>query len=154
PPRHRLPPHLDHLRLLAPQRPPRQHLQNPPQRPPQRPRRPPLRSQEAPALSKDLRAFDQRAAPLLQYPVIEFSAIAIQTIADAFAQVIKTCKYTCYACAILPDHVHLLIRKHKHAAEEMIRNLQRESHLLLRDRHLFDLEHPIWDGHGYSVFLD
>jgi len=54
----------------------------------------------------------------------------------------------------MPDHVHVLIRKHKHQAEEMIRNLQRESHLLLRTRELFDMDHPIWGGPGWSVFLD
>jgi hypothetical protein len=36
----------------------------------------------------------------------------------------------------------------------MIGNFQRESHLFLRDRGLFDLEHPVWGGHGWSVFLD
>ena len=25
--------------------------------------------------------------------------------------------YTCYGCAIMPDHVHLLIRKHRDQAE-------------------------------------
>ena len=67
--------------------------------------------------SSELRAFDRRAAAVLQFPVIEFDGNAMQIVAEAFAQVIRSCKYTCYACAILPDHVHVLIRKHKHAAE-------------------------------------
>jgi REP element-mobilizing transposase RayT len=105
-------------------------------------------------LSSQLRDFDKRAAALLQFPVMEFSSDAITTVADAFGQVVKMCKYTCYACAIMPDHVHVLIRKHKHSAEQIIQNLQRESHLLLRDRGSFDLAHPVWGGHGWSVFLD
>jgi REP element-mobilizing transposase RayT len=105
-------------------------------------------------LSSQLRNFDDRAAALLRFPVIEFGADAMRAVADAFAHVMQSCKYTCYACALMPDHVHLLIRKHKHSAEEMIQNLQRASHLLLRERGLFDLEHPIWGGHGWSVFLD
>lgn len=36
----------------------------------------------------------------------------------------------------------------------MIANLQRESHLSLRNAGFFDLEHPVWGGHGWSVFLD
>ena len=36
----------------------------------------------------------------------------------------------------------------------MIANLQRESHLILRQRGHFDVHHPIWGGHGWSVFLD
>lgn len=52
------------------------------------------------------------------------------------------------------DHAHLIIRKHKHNTEEMIANLQRESHLALRDAELFPMDHPIWGGPGWSVFLD
>lgn len=73
--------------------------------------------------SRQLREFDDRAATVLRFPVIQFGTDAIRTVAQAFAQVVGSCKYTCYACAIMPDHVHLLIRKHKHVAEEMIRNL-------------------------------
>jgi len=101
-----------------------------------------------------LREFDEKSRPLLTFPFIEFSNDAILTVADAFARVMCDCRYTCYACAILRDHVHVVVRKHKHLAEEMIANLQRESHLLLRDRGLFDLEHPIWGGHGWKVYLD
>jgi REP element-mobilizing transposase RayT len=101
-----------------------------------------------------LREFDEKARPLLKFPVIEFTDDAIVTVSDAFAQVILDCRYTCYACAILRDHVHVVFRKHKHLAEEMITNLQRESHLLLRERALFDLEHPVWGGHGWKVYLD
>jgi hypothetical protein len=54
----------------------------------------------------------------------------------------------------MPDHVHILIRKHKHLAEEMIANLQRESHLRLRKFGLVDMAHPIWGGPGWKVFLD
>lgn len=37
--------------------------------------------------------------------------------AKSFGEVINKYCYTCYACAIMPDHIHLLIRKHKHLAE-------------------------------------
>src|SRR5688500_3910082 len=74
--------------------------------------------------SSQLREFDERAAGLLKFPVIEFTRDAIGVVAEAFAKVVKGCKYTCYGCAIMPDHVHVIIRKHRHMAEEMIANLQ------------------------------
>jgi len=40
-------------------------------------------------------------------------------------------RYTCYACAIMPDHVHALIRRHRDHAEEMIANLQEGSRAAL-----------------------
>ena len=61
--------------------------------------------------------------------------------------------YTCYACAIMPDHVHIIIRKHKHPGEAMIDNLQirsKELHLVEQRR---DVGHPVWGGPGWKVFL-
>jgi REP element-mobilizing transposase RayT len=104
--------------------------------------------------SRDIRDFYDSATSLLKYPQMTFKPAMIAAIAESFREVILTLKYTCYACAIMPDHVHILIRKHKHLGEEMISNLQRESHLRLRDLGLVDMEQPVWGGPGWKVFLD
>jgi REP element-mobilizing transposase RayT len=104
--------------------------------------------------SRDLRAFHAQAATRLAFAVLVFSTRDVDTVAEAFARTIELHRYTCCACAIMPDHVHVLIRKHRHVAEQMIANLQRESHLLLRESRLRDMEHPVWGGHGWKVFLD
>jgi len=104
--------------------------------------------------SRDIRAFYARAKEVLKYPIFEFTAEQITCIATAFDEVIRACRYTCYACAILPDHVHLLIRKRRDPYEMMINNLQRESHLHLREQGFRDLRHPVWGGPGWEVFLD
>jgi REP element-mobilizing transposase RayT len=98
--------------------------------------------------------FYEAAKAKLKYPLMTFGSDETLVIADAFSRVIQRMIYTCYACAIMPEHIHLVIRKHKHSAEEMIANFQRESHLLLRERDTIDLEHPVWGGHGWKVFLD
>lgn len=54
----------------------------------------------------------------------------------------------------MPDHVHLLIRKHKDQAEQMIEHFQDESRLRLRIAGLRTPDHPVWGGHGWKVFLD
>jgi REP element-mobilizing transposase RayT len=54
----------------------------------------------------------------------------------------------------MPDHIHILIRKHKHLGEEMIAHLQRGSHLALRERGIRSIDHPVWGGPGWKVFLD
>ncbi len=50
----------------------------------------------------------------------------------------------CYACAIMPDHVHILIRKHKHQAEEMIDRLQSSGRLRLSALGIRSADHPTW----------
>ena len=104
--------------------------------------------------SDEIRDFYQSATPILEFPIRPFTRDEVSVIAGSFSEAISSNRYTCYACAIMPDHVHVLIRKHKHLAEEMIQNLQRESHVGLRNAGCFDMDHPIWGGCGWKVFLD
>jgi hypothetical protein len=68
-------------------------------------------------LSREIRAFYDRAAQVLKFPLLQFSLREMEAISGAFAECIAENGYTCYACAVLRDHVHLIIRKHKHLAE-------------------------------------
>jgi REP element-mobilizing transposase RayT len=74
-------------------------------------------------------------------------------IGAAFAQVVEDCKYTCYGCAIMPDHVHVLIRKHRDRAEAMVKNLQNASRAKLIEVGKWAATHPVWAGPGWKVFL-
>jgi REP element-mobilizing transposase RayT len=102
-----------------------------------------------------LREFYHQAAALLQFPLLTFDESARIEIAAAFAEVIAAERYTCWACTIMPDHVHVLIRKHKHQAEEMIARLKDASRQRLRAAGLRADDHPTWGtGPGWKVFLD
>jgi REP element-mobilizing transposase RayT len=54
----------------------------------------------------------------------------------------------------MPDHVHLVIRKHRHLAEQMIANLQEGSRAAVLRVGARDSDHPVWGGPGWKVFLD
>jgi REP element-mobilizing transposase RayT len=101
-----------------------------------------------------LREFYERAKEVLKFPVLTFAAREVDIVATAIGEAIASQKYTCYACAVMPDHVHILIRKHKHRAEEMIENFQASSRLRLRSAGLRGDDHPVWGGPGWKVFLD
>jgi REP element-mobilizing transposase RayT len=104
--------------------------------------------------SQEIRGFMEQATAVLRFPALTFNSSDVDQIDLAFSQTIQEQRYTCYACAIMPDHIHLLIRKHKHHAEEMIQNLQRESRLKLIEAGRVEIEHPLWGGPGWKVFLD
>ncbi|MDB5297754.1 MAG: Transposase [Phycisphaerales bacterium] len=104
--------------------------------------------------SRDIRAFYAEAQQFLRHELLTFSPHDVGMIAQAFKEVIADERYTCYACAVMPDHVHLVIRKHRDHAEEMISKFQwasKEAVHLLRDH---DPNHPVWGGPGWKVFLD
>lgn len=75
-------------------------------------------------------------------------------IGGAFGETIREHKYTCYACSLMPDHVHLVIRKHRDDAETMIGNLQGASRTRLRNQGLVPEEHLVWTKNGWRVFLN
>jgi REP element-mobilizing transposase RayT len=101
-----------------------------------------------------IREFYEKARDRLKYALLTFNEDDRRVIALAIERTIRAIGYTCWACAVMPDHVHILIRKHKHQAEEMIQNLQRETHLALRAAGVRDQEHPVWGGCGWKVYLD
>jgi REP element-mobilizing transposase RayT len=104
---------------------------------------------------REVARFYEQAAVVLRHPLLTFDESARAEIAAAFAGVIEAERYTCYACAVMPDHVHLLIRKHRHLAEDMIAVLKKTSRAALRAHRPRPPDHPIWtEGGGWKAFLD
>lgn len=103
-------------------------------------------------LPRELRAFYDNAQKVLKHERLPFEESDRQMIAEAFDDTIRQRGYTCYAAAIMPDHIHLLIRKHRDQAEVMLETLQEHSRLCLRERHVRGPEHPVWGGPGWKVF--
>ena len=101
-----------------------------------------------------LRKFYREAKPSLKHEVISFTDDDIASVAESFADTIKTRRYTSYGCAIMPDHVHILIRKHRDQAEQMIAFLQDESWQRIIDTKRWRSGHPVWGGPGWKVYLD
>lgn len=98
--------------------------------------------------SREIREFYAKATPRLAHPVVHLSNDTIHSAACGLAAAINKHRYTCYACAIMPDHVHLVIRKHKHQAEEMLGNLKVLSRKRLVANGYFGPEHPVWTAGG------
>ncbi len=105
---------------------------------------------------KVIREFYEAAQGVLKHELLTFSNDEVSAIACGFADVIKKRTYTCYACAIMSDHVHILIRKHRDKAETMIEELQlvsRDSVLALNGARRAS-DHPVWGGPGWKVYLE
>jgi REP element-mobilizing transposase RayT len=96
-----------------------------------------------------IREFYQEARAVLKHPLLKFDAAARAEIGAAFSEVVERERYTCWACAIMPDHVHLLLRKHKHDAETMVEALKDASRNRLYKTGRRVEEHPTWCG-GYN----
>lgn len=98
--------------------------------------------------------FYAEARVRLRHELLTLSDDEVHAAARAFADVIREQRYTCYACAIMPGHVHILIRKHRHEAPEMIDRLQDASRFQVRDCKRRDPDHPVWTEGGWKRLLE
>jgi REP element-mobilizing transposase RayT len=112
-------------------------------------------------LDKAQRA-EARAA--LSYPVVRFDMQQIRCIARGFARAVEEPGYIILACAILWDHVHMVVKRHQGRTIERI-----VGHLKTRATQQLTLEalnpmarfaqpdgrYPsVWVQHGWNVFLE
>lgn len=73
----------------------------------------------------------------LKYPSVIFDGAQARAVARGFAKVLTEYNYPMYACAILPEHMHLVIGRHARAVERIVAHLKRGATLKLfeEDRH-------------------
>jgi REP element-mobilizing transposase RayT len=101
-----------------------------------------------------IRHFYQEAEDLLEHQRLLFTDQDIMLIGERFGKTIRDRGYTCYACAALPEHVHLLIRRHRDYAEQMVAHLQKDSQKVIIEAGRRPVNHPVWAGPGWKVFLN
>lgn len=102
---------------------------------------------------QQLRSFQRDAKPLFKYDQFWIENTVRQQLSFAFAETIKSEHYTVCACAILSNHVHMVIRKHRDDALSMWHKLADASRLRLRRANNLAPAHPVWSARPYKVFL-
>ncbi len=102
------------------------------------------------------------AKDALQRPPVIFNGHQALAIANGFQFVVARDGLSVHACAVLPDHVHLVIRRHERSIEQIVTRLKAGAtkRLLLEHRHPFQegseqsgkVPHMWAEGH-WKVFL-
>jgi REP element-mobilizing transposase RayT len=101
----------------------------------------------------ELRAFHKQAEPLLNFPRFWIDDAKRQAIGDSFAKVVATKNYTVWACAILKNHAHMVIRVHRDDALTMWKAFADVARKTLQQFDDVGHEHPVWSTRPYKVFL-
>lgn len=103
----------------------------------------------------ELKEYQREHADRLNFPIFWLDAAKAQAVAEAIAEVVRDRKYTCYACAICSNHVHLVIRTHRDPALAMLANLKEAIAPRLRLRFPTEISphHPVLSARPYKVFL-
>ncbi len=73
----------------------------------------------------------QEAKTALKYPAVELDGRQALAVAQGIKQAVVESAYVVWACSILPDHAHLVIRRGERRIEQVVRHLKgRASHHL------------------------
>ncbi|MGD9855085.1 MAG: transposase [Planctomycetaceae bacterium] len=91
------------------------------------------------------RAHDHRQRELakqaLVRPAVEFNGLQARAVGRGFAAQVETSGYVIHACCVMPDHGHLVIRRHRYSIEQVVRSLRQAATLRLLEESL----HPFAD---------
>ena len=90
----------------------------------------------------ELREFQQAAKPLLTQEKFWLDAAKRQALGEAFFEVMVEEKYTVWSCAILSNHIHLVIRRHRDDALSMWHRFADATRLRLREQEKISDNHP------------
>ena len=101
----------------------------------------------------ELKAFHAQAAPLLEQDVLWFGERAREQIAESFALASRNFGYVIWACAVLRNHAHLVVQRHKHKYEVMWRTFAEGARQSLRGVAEVPDSHRVWGERPYSKFL-
>ena len=108
-------------------------------------------------------AVRQAAKLALKYPAVRLTGIQARAVARGFAEIAVKLELIVHACSIMPDHVHLVVRRHNRTARELSGYLKRAATRRLNKEEL----HPFkkfaringtlptpWIIGGWEVFLN
>ena len=102
----------------------------------------------------ELREFHEQAEEALHYPVHWFSPEERAAIRDVFSLAHKEHRLTSYACAILQDHVHILVRRHA-MDHKMIHDLLKKYAIkAVRQCGHLPANHPVFNAGQATFFKD
>lgn len=103
------------------------------------------------------------AREALRYPPVKFSGLQARTIIDGFAGLIEKLQLVVHACAIMPDHVHLVLPRRQLDIEEVSEMLKRAGTRRLNKLRLNPMQNyvrrngripSLWADKGWVVFID
>jgi REP element-mobilizing transposase RayT len=91
----------------------------------------------------------------LQHPPVLLNDRQIDLAVDGFARACAQSGYRLYACAVMPDHAHVVIGRHHRNIRQIVGHLKGQATLAVkRAEQWTGGESPMWGEHGWNVFLD
>jgi hypothetical protein len=102
----------------------------------------------------ELKKFWRRAEPLLKHELVWFDERLRLTIVDSFRKLIASKGYVVWGCAVLQNHAHVCVRRHRDRPDVIWGAFADASRTALREAELVPPDHPVWSLRPYAVYLN
>jgi REP element-mobilizing transposase RayT len=106
----------------------------------------------------------ERARSALKYPPVTLTDAQAKGVAEGFRRFAEKSVLTCWACSILPEHVHMVLARHRYKIEQAVNLLKGEATRVLVEQGIHPMEPfrtkeprylpSMWAENGWKVFLD
>jgi len=91
----------------------------------------------------------------LKYPPVKLTGLQARAVSRGFATAIEEAGYHLTACAIMPDHVHLVVLRDGRPIEQIVRHLKGRATRRLNAEHLTTASPSPWAKKtGWVVYLN
>ena len=95
------------------------------------------------------------AKAVLKFPPVELSGTQAVAVVQGFAKACEEGNYRVHACAVLPDHIHLVVGSHPRDIRVIVGHLRSRATTQLKEQQLWHADdRPVWGEHGWNVYLD
>jgi REP-associated tyrosine transposase len=91
----------------------------------------------------------------LKYPPVELTGVQARAVAHGFAEAMRQSGYHVLACAILPEHFHLVTGWQPRSIRRVLGHFKgRATHHLIKESLWPDPKRPVWGEKGWNVYID
>jgi REP element-mobilizing transposase RayT len=95
------------------------------------------------------------AKSALRYPAVEITGRQAVTVVSGFCKAAQEGQYSIHACAVMPNHVHLVIGRHGRPIRKIVGHMKARATRMLKERRQWhEDDRPVWSEHGWNVFLN
>ncbi|MFO8012379.1 MAG: transposase [Phycisphaerae bacterium] len=96
----------------------------------------------------------REAKAALKHPPVIFTGRQAQAVGSGFGRAARESGYAVHACAILPEHVHMVIGQNERPVGRIVGHFKARATQRLKERGLWPgTDQPVWGKKTWKVFL-
>jgi REP element-mobilizing transposase RayT len=95
------------------------------------------------------------AKEALKYPPVQLTGVQARAVGAGFRKASQEAGYRFFACAILPEHVHVVLARHDRHINRIVAHLKSRATHRLREDGLWHADNrPVWADGSWKVYIN